>query len=63
MDVTVAPVRALLGATYPDPDAAAKAVVSAFRLGDEGPFDGWELWKVDDTSMQSLRETVSKSPK
>ncbi|MGV9747281.1 hypothetical protein ACWDTG_20555 [Rhodococcus zopfii] len=63
MDVTVAPVRALLGATYPDPDAAAKAVVSAFRLGDEGPFDGWELWKVDDTSMQSLRETVSKSSK
>ncbi|AWG98503.1 hypothetical protein [Rhodococcus ruber] len=61
MDVTVAPVRALLGATYPDPNAAAKAVVTAFRLGDEGPFDGWELWKVDDTSMQSLRESVSKS--
>lgn len=61
MDVTVAPVRALLGATYPDPDAAAAAVVSAFRLGDEGPFDGWELWKVDDTSMRTLRESVSKS--
>lgn len=61
MDVTVAPVRALLGATYPDPDAAASAVVKAFRLGDEGPFDGWELWKVDDTSMQSLRESTSKS--
>ena len=61
MDVTVAPVRALLGATYPDPDAAASAVVKAFRLGDEGPFDGWDLWKVDDTSMQSLRESTSKS--
>ncbi len=56
MDVTVAPVRALLGATYPNPDAAAAAVVSAFRLGDEGPFDGWELWKVDDASSRTLKE-------
>ncbi|MGC5163013.1 hypothetical protein ACLQ3J_09850 [Rhodococcus sp. DT1] len=55
MDVTVAPVRALLGATYPGPDAAASAVVKAFRIGDEGPFDGWELWKADDMSARSLK--------
>ncbi|UYP20192.1 hypothetical protein OED52_06535 [Rhodococcus sp. Z13] len=61
MEVTVAPIRVLLGATYPDPNSAAKAVVSTFRLGDDGPFDGWELWRVDDASMKSLGESVNKS--
>lgn len=55
-EITLAQVGALVGSTHPDPTAAAKAVITAFRLGDEGPFDGWSLWKVDDSSGRSLSE-------
>ncbi|MFD6894129.1 hypothetical protein ACFWB0_06210 [Rhodococcus sp. NPDC060086] len=57
-EITVAPVRALLGSVHSDPDAAAEAVTTVFRLGDDGPFDGWQLWKVDDSSGRSLAETT-----
>ncbi|MFI6400511.1 hypothetical protein ACIBED_20615 [Rhodococcus coprophilus] len=55
-EITVAPVDALLGSVHPDPDAAAEAVITAFRLGEEGPFDGWSLWKIDDSSGRPLDE-------
>ncbi|MGW0024707.1 hypothetical protein [Rhodococcus sp. NPDC003383] len=56
MEITVAPVLSVLGAIYPSPDLAAKAVISALRIGEDGPFDGFELWKIDDTSGRSLKE-------
>lgn len=55
-EITVAPVDSLVGSTHPDPDAAAEAVITAFRLGDEGPFDGWSLWRIDDASGRPLSE-------
>lgn len=61
-EVTVAPVRALLGSVHPDPDAAARAVITAFRLGDDGPFDGWQLWRIDDNSDRPLAELPEAIP-
>jgi len=56
MEITVAQVLSVLGATYPNPDVAAEAVISALRIGEDGPFDGYELWKIDDMSGRSLKE-------
>ncbi|NLE81615.1 MAG: hypothetical protein GX610_18945 [Rhodococcus sp.] len=53
-EITVAPARALLGSIHPDPNAAARAVVTTIRLGDDGPFDGWRLWLLDDSSGRPL---------
>ncbi|BDB59751.1 hypothetical protein [Rhodococcus sp. RDE2] len=61
-EITSAPVRALLGSVHADPDAAAGAVTTTFRLGDEGPFDGWQLWRIDDNSGRPLAEVPEARP-
>ena len=61
-EITSAPVRALLGSVHADPDAAAGAVTTTFRLGEEGPFDGWQLWRIDDNAGRSLAEVPEARP-
>lgn len=56
MEVTVAPVHSLKGATFAHPHEAASAVIAACRPGDDDTYDGWSVWRIDDRTERPLGE-------
>ena len=54
VEITSAPYRALLNTKHADPHLAVAAVMSVSGTGDEGPFDGWAMWILDDKSNRPL---------
>lgn len=48
----------LRGRTFPNPSAAAAAIIERIAPGTPAPEDAWALWRLHDTSMAPLADRV-----